>query len=215
MGVISQNISMGVISQNISKGAPLAPHGPASEETTVERTRNAARARALGTATGIDVDFRCVLPEHRHAAQLTETPNGYWLYRCAEHDQLSLAQLRAGIAGFPRFSSLSGVLASRWLERLDYEAALRKPSQVSVILPAKYSEATARVARGIGLFLGLRDERWQREPFTFARDFTIAYCGVTNDEARWALEALASAGSIELVGKRGRSNLWRLPEGRS
>jgi hypothetical protein len=216
-GVISLDISKGVISLDISKGAgEIAELGVADEcaehaALGVGTSRNEARARALGVPTALEADFRCIIPGHEHHAQLTATARGHWVYRCADHPALSLADLRAALStGEPR--RLSKIGACRWLERLDYEAQLRAPRPVAIEPRDGWTTATRKVATGLSLFLGLRDERMAAEPFVFARVFIIAYCGVTNEQARRAMAALERDRIIERVGESHRAILWRLVE---
>ena len=37
---------------------------------------------------------------------------------------------------------------------------------------------------GWRLLIGLRDPRWGNDPYTFARQFVMPWCGVTNEQAR-------------------------------
>ena len=144
-GVISLDISKGVVGEGTTRDQDRDPK--------VATSRNEARARVLRLPSVPDIDFACVLPGHGHAARLVATERGLWWYQCAEHGRLSLAQVRAAIA-IGRVAPLSGTLASRWLERLDYEAGLRGPRPVSITVAANWTEATAKVACGIALFLG-------------------------------------------------------------
>jgi len=97
---------------------------------------------------------------------------------------------------------MSDALEMRWRERLDYEAGLCEPREVQLAVPEGASEATGRVAEGLRLFLGLVDEGFLREEgFTFARSFCMAYCDVTDQEARDAMNALSRAGAIVADGK--------------
>jgi hypothetical protein len=134
---------------------------------------------------------------------------GFWLYDCGDHHRVSLAELRAGLET-GRISRLSKVASSRWAERLDFEAGLRVPRAVAVVPPEGCSDGTRKVAIGMALFLGLRDDRMAGEAFPFARAFVIAYCGVTNDEARWAMRTLERASVIRRDGKSRNSVLWRV-----
>ena len=80
----------------------------------------------------------------------------------------------------------------------------------------------AHVAECIALFLGLKaaggSGHGPDEPFTFARDFAMAYCGISSMGARRAMNALERHGSIvrtgdvTVWGPPGRKAiLWRLP----
>ena len=104
---------------------------------------------------------------------------------------------------------LNKVLSARWAERLDHDAGLLSSREVDVSVSPKWSDATQQVAHGLALFLGLRDERWLGQPFTFARDFVCAYCDgsyrdltpchVTTDKARYAIETLEREGVVVRV----------------
>jgi hypothetical protein len=199
MGVVPEGVASEVVGDSNDQGSKVAP------------SRNEARAHALRLPSAPGIDFACVLPGHEHGARLITRERGLWQYQCDEHKQLSLAEVHAARAT-GRVAPLSRVLASRWLERLDYEAGLREPRPVPITLADNFSEATVKVARGIELFLGLRDKRWEGEAFTFARNFIIAYCGVTDDEARWAMRVLEREGVICRDGKSRRAIVWRLVE---
>lgn len=206
------NVSMGVVSKDISRVvAPEEVDSSGQVTASVETSRNEARAHALGVPDLIGSEFPCILPSHEHSARLTATQGGHWLYQCADGAPISLAALRAALdSGHP--TRLSAILSCRWLERLDFEARLLQPGPVAVEPPEGCSEATRKVARGLALFLGLRDERWVGEPFTFARNFIVAYCGVTTDEARWAMGVLERKEVIRRDGTSLGSILWRLVE---
>lgn len=170
-------------------------------------SRNEARAHHLGIKPP-GTAFACILPGHDHEAQLRVDGHGYWLYTCAEGSDLSLARVRAS-QGFGRVVRLNKVLSARWAERLDHDAGLLSSREVDVSVSPKWSDATQQVAHGLALFLGLRDERWLGQPFTFARDFVCAYCDgsyrdltpchVTTDKARYAIETLEREGVVVRV----------------
>jgi hypothetical protein len=111
-------------------------------------------------------------------------------------------------------------LASRWFDRLSHEAGVLEPTPVHVAVPEACGGTVARVAQHIALYVGLRDAGGglgTREPFAFAREFAMAYCGISNMGARRAMGALEKHGSIkrtgdvEVWGDR-RAILWRLPK---
>lgn len=65
----------------------------------------------------------------------------------------------------------------------------------------------------MGLLIGLRDARWpQTEPFTFAREFAMAWCGVSRKVARNGVAELETLGLIERTGRTGLALLWQLPQ---
>lgn len=58
--------------------------------------------------------------------------------------------------------------------------------------------------------MGLRDPLWGHDPFVFARSFVMAYAGVTDAEARRAVDELERFGSIvRHGGENGRAILRR------
>jgi hypothetical protein len=99
---------------------------------------------------------------------------------------------------------------ARWKERLDFEAGVVKPREVSIDLPSPASSAVQAVAEGWRLLVGLRDARWGHDqPFTFGRAFVRAWCGVSDEQARRAVRVLEDAGVLVRVGRHGRLILWR------
>jgi hypothetical protein len=170
----------------------------------------AARVKALGIEAPLGEQFDCILPGHEDSARVHSTARKHWLYRCeGEQRGLGLAEVRAA-AAYGDVRRISPVEAARWKERLDYEAGLRQPRVVE--LNAVGSNATRRVLGGLRLFLGLRDERWDGQPFVWARPFVIAYCGVTDQQARDGVRELRNQGVLESTDERaGRAILWRLP----
>jgi hypothetical protein len=144
---------------------------------------------------------------------------GFWKYRCSKFGQrYSVAQLRAILAyrDVPpaagnkkrqhsnRGPELPGrIEVSRWAELLDYEAGLREPVSVPVIIPAGITAAARLVAEDIRLLLGLREsEKWGTEPFVYSRRFAQARTGLTEGVVRGAIQELLRRGVI--VRHRGR-----------
>jgi hypothetical protein len=176
------------------------------------------RAAVLGVNAEPGESFECVIPEHQHAAKI-ERADGKWRYRCRR--EWSFAEVFASVTTGTEQTLGAGPLTSRWFDLLSHEAGLLQPTPVQVTAPRRCGDTTAHVAERIALFLGLRDAgggHGPHEPFTFARDFVMAYCGIGTMQARRAMGALEAGGSIvragdvAVWGPPGRKAiLWRLP----
>ena len=166
--------------------------------------------------------FECVMPRHHHAAKI-ERVGGVWRYRCGGWQRplgWSFADVFASQVAGAETMLGDGPLASRWFDLLSYRAGVLEPMAVEIAVPAACGATVARVAAHIALFLGLREAGGgygPGEPFTFAREFVVAYCGVSNMGARRAMAALEKHASIERTGETvevwggQRAILWRLP----
>jgi hypothetical protein len=167
-----------------------------------------ARAVELGVKGPLRERFPCVIPDHEHLARLSPTTRGYWQYECDGLDHsVGLGEVRAFLAyGVTR--RVSDIEAARWRELLDFEAGLLQPRELSA-LPDRLSPTAMRVGEGIRLFLGLRDDRWAQDPFVFARDFAVAYCAITDEQAKRGVQQLEAAEVIERAGTNGRAIKWR------
>jgi len=166
---------------------------------SVDMDHTAARVRALGIDWRLRQRFPCTLPGHRgHEAKLHPTAAGHWRFECFElEERWGLAEVRAFAAYGRVRHGLSPVQIARWRERLDYEAGLLVPRPVSALelLPPDAPDALRRVAAGWALLVGLRDMgRWGDEPFTFAREFVMAYCEVTDRQAGHSVRRLERLG---------------------
>jgi hypothetical protein len=190
-----------------SMGVLSPPDG--SVGVTVDAT--AARLRALDIDAGPDLarpePFSCVLPGHDDAARVHSTSRAFWHYECGDVS-LGLAEVRACVA-YGAVKRVSRVEAARWRERLDYDAGLLAARDVGLPLPDVAADSTLKVGERLRLFLGLRDERWAGQPFTWARNFVMAYCDVTDSQAREAVWQLRQAGALTQAGKSGRAILYR------
>lgn len=165
--------------------------------------RTERRARALGA---IGERFSCVIPGHEHEAEMR-----FGSYLCPERGSMTLASVRALIAyrrvGVAR-DVFSMVELARWGERLDHEAGLLGRGGWPLDV-GEAPAATLKVAAGVGLLLGLRDPRWPMpEPFCFAREFAMAWCGISSDVARAGVSDLKRRGVIAPAGRSGRAILW-------
>lgn len=164
-----------------------------------ETDKTVARARILGIDVPLGERFECILPQHAsHPAVLRPTRRGFWHLEClAEKVSLGLGEVRAARA----YDALGrrGVEVSRWGERLDYEAKLLVPRPFPIVLPEGAPDSLRRVARGWQLLVGLRHPMWGNDPFTFARRFVMAYCGVTDQQARDQVRALERLGYMRRV----------------
>lgn len=162
----------------------------------------AKRVRALGIRAPLGKHFTCVIPGHvGHRAHVAPTRHGFWHYYCPAlpSQGIGLAEVRASQA-YGGVGPLSGVLTARWNDLLDYEAGLVKPVAVPMKGTDGLDPTTQRVAQRLRLFLGLRGAAWRGQPFTFARSFVIAYCRVTNGEARRAMRVMEASGVIRRYG---------------
>lgn len=190
---------------------PNGSMGPRDGSVGVDKT--ARRAKALGIAAPLGESFPCILPGHDDTARLHPTAKGFWHYRCEGDDkrELGLAEVRAALA-YGEVRRISRTEAARWRERLDHEAGVLAFREVPIALNPRASDATRHVANGLRLFLGLRDARWGEQPFTWAREFVMAYCNVTDQQARDAVRTLEHEHkAIERTGeKNGRAIVWRL-----
>lgn len=190
----------------------------------VEEDRTAVRAAALGVTGSLRDPFECLFSNCASAASLRPTGAGFWKYRCSCVDRDRGLAETFGLLAYDAVGLLlrEGAVrrlttkeCARWRDRLDWVAGLLPPERGprSVKVPDGSPPSAVRVARGIGLLVGLRDERWpDDEPFVFARDFARAYCGLTSDQARAGIDALRRAGVIEQVGTSGRAIVWRLAD---
>lgn len=192
------------------------------------------RAAAVRVHAEPGESFECVVPghrEHKHEATI-HVARGIWRYWCADDIIAPHAKdpTAAGLSLTEVFKAqrTGGVhllgddaLACRWGELLDYSAGVLEPTPVEVAAPETCGGTVARVAHHIALYVGLRDAGGgygTGEPFTFAREFAMDYCGVSNTGARRAMGTLEKHGSIERTGDTvevwggHRAILWRLPK---
>jgi hypothetical protein len=170
--------------------------------------RTVAMARALGITASLGARFACLFADHEHDAYLHPARGGRWQYRCpAAPRSYGLAEVLANLA-YGRAKTRSRVELARCHERLRYLAGLLLPRPTPE-LPASLSPTARRVGEGFRLLAGLRDEQWGDDPFTFAREFVMAYCDVTNEQARRGVEGLERAGLMIGAGWNGRARLWR------
>jgi hypothetical protein len=186
---------------------------PTDSRENVDETR--ARLSALDVElTGIDEAFECPLPDHDHEAWLLWTGT-YWKVCCGEtRRSYGLAEVRAARA-YGHLRRISATEAQRWRDRLDYEADLLKPVGLSIMLRDEVSAAARQLAFGQLLYLGLRAARpggfAPTEPFTFAREFAMAWTGLTSDQVRHGTRELRQSGIATATAERvGRALLWRM-----
>jgi hypothetical protein len=173
----------------------------------VRRDETAARMRALKIKARPWESFRCVLPEHDDQARVV--PGNPPRYECSV--SIGLAEVRAAVA-YGTVRKIKPLEAARWRDLVDYEAGLRSPDLVNVSIPDGASETTIKVARAMQLLVSLRDDRWDTPAFTFAREFAMAYTGVTSDQVRDAMEWLEKKHVIVRQEDRlpNRPILWKL-----
>jgi hypothetical protein len=129
-----------------------------------------------------------------------------WHRRGGPREWLSLAQVRATLAGRPH---ASGPELAIWKLRLLAEADLLDPVElIAPSLPDGADEVLQRVWRG---FLFLVGCRWAHEPGVgapFARRFAAAWCGLSEWDVREAFGRLTRLGLVLPAGEYGRDPLW-------
>jgi hypothetical protein len=158
----------------------------------------------LGIKVPLGESFPCVLPGcSGHTAKLHPTRPGYWQYRCEGYPRsFGLAEVRAFLA-YGDVRTISDTAAARWRDRLEYDAGLRGPLGVNVVLPPDSSDSLEKVAMGLRRLVGLRDpEIWSGKPFLYTRSFVVAWAGVSSDQARRGVRQLEQLGVIKRVGRR-------------
>jgi hypothetical protein len=178
---------------------------------------------------GIDAtaaNFSCVLPGHPDCTARFDR----YQYRCAVgRDPLTLGEVFAAqrtgcVRRFPNQPS-DGIgespLSHRWKDRLDLAAGLLSPVPVTVAVPDWAPVHVRLVARSLALTLGLREAGGGfgvRHATTFVRSFICDTTGVTDDQARQALDVLERHGSIRrkndpvpIKGRRRPATLWEVP----
>lgn len=170
----------------------------------------AVRSLALGIKAPLGESFPCVVPDHdEHEARLCRTAAGYWQYDCpGKRTPCGLAEIRAFIA-YGKTREIKRTEVTRWRARLDYEAGLITPKEVPIDLRDGVGETVRHVANGWALLVGLRDPaRWEEEKFTFAREFVMAWCGVSDQQARDSVRALEREGVIRRTGRKIRTGTF-------
>lgn len=180
----------------------------------IDETRE--RLRALGICVdAFDDAFDCPLPGHDHEATLVWSRRKHWDVRCGETRAFyGFADVRAAVA-YGRTRRLSGPEANRWRDRLDHEAGILTPVPVGGEVPDDLSEAARRLLRGLRLYLGLRAARRGGFPaskgYTFAREFAMAWCGLTDDQVKHGMRELRDRHLFGWTGEKvGRAKVWRL-----
>jgi hypothetical protein len=113
-----------------------------------------------------------------------------------------LAEVRAVLA-YGEDRGLTGVEMARWRERLHHDSGLLAP-RPTPDLPSGLSASGVAVGEGWRLLVGLRgllrEEQWcHSEPFKFARDFVMAWCGVSNEQAKVGVRELERVGVLVRV----------------
>jgi len=181
----------------------LGPVGPVRSSVATTgpgELDTAARSRALDVVAPLGETFPCVLPGHDDTGRIhpTKAPGRPWRYRC-EGAALGLAEVRAATAYGRVRGGISGIEVALWRARLDKEAGLLEPRPVLIALPPTVLDATRKVALGLQLYLGLRDpaKLGGERSFTWARPFVMAWCGVSDQQAREAVWQLRCHGVLE------------------
>lgn len=166
-----------------------------------------ARSKALEIDAPPGERSPCILDGHDHSARLHPNPSrGHWQYRCDGGPGHGLGEIRAFLA-YHDMRFISNIEGARWHELLDYEAGLLVPRPVPP-LPPGLSPTAVRVGEAWRLLVGLRHEMFGGQPFVFARQFVMAWCDVTDKQARAGVEELERVGVMRRVGKHKRCVLW-------
>jgi hypothetical protein len=164
--------------------------------------------------------FLCCLPGPRHnerrpSASLYELPDGTWAYRdwhVRSHvEWLSLIDVYASRVN-GRVVTITGSPAqARWWMRLAHDIGLVEPVPVELRLPRDATVTMRRVAAGFELLLGLRWVAEPGEPAPFTRRAAALWCGITEDAAMKAIDALLTAGVLRVVDWHKASYGKRMP----
>lgn len=176
-------------------------------------------ATALGAPESLRVGeaFPCLIhPDGQPSASLwRHRSDVHVLYKdwhAAKHGGvtwLPLAGVRARIAG--RDGPLNAPELAIWKLRLAREAQLFDP--LALERPAAPNRRTDAVWQG---FLDLLALRWTIEPgipTTYSARFAAAWCNTTKRNTHEAINELARAGSLRLVGRDARGTRLWMPEG--
>jgi hypothetical protein len=182
----------------------------------------ARRAAALGIPPP-GKSGPCVIPGHDHRAALVPDGNKHWNYLCPEAGAFGLAEVRAilGWASARRDDRADArrdirrpgkVELSRWAELLDFEAGLAEPrEEIPVTFPPDLSPSARAAASALSLFLRLRDSTiWGEQDFTFSRTFCRARTGLSEGQAKQAIQELVARRVIVRTGiAKGRAYQYR------
>jgi len=189
-----------------------------SEGSLTPADRQELRLGALELTGSFD-PFPCRLNGHDHLASLRPSEAGDYLsYRCADGGwEGGLAEVRAHLA-YGEARHLSAVECARWDDLLDFEGGVRRPIVFAGELPDGIGKSARVALESIWLLVGMRElpsgDEPRRfalaEPFVFARDFAVAYTGLSDEAVRYAIEWLEAARVIYRVGKNGHAILWKL-----
>jgi len=188
-------------------------------------------ARVMGAdVERVGQNFLDILPSSKPdtvpSANLYQRPSGVIVYRSFRIDDgnLSLDEVRASIA-YGRLTRLSKRDATGrflgfrpeqavWSIRLLIEAGLVKPAKVPHKPLTDDAPPSARkVYQG---FLDLLGAKWLHtygEPTMYARKFTMAWCGITEKQARTGIQWLVRNEYITKVGEHRRSWVFMPSEG--
>jgi hypothetical protein len=186
--------------------------GAAQRSGAVPVDRSRRMLDALGLTQPVGKVCPCILHDRAHSGRTYRRAGGSCRFECSEDKRSrGLAEVRAEL-GYRRRVPLSGTQLARWRERLLFEADLLSPTRSLIELPEHSSESLRCVARGWQLLVGLRHERWEDDPFTFARSFVVAWCGVSDEQAKSGVRELERLGCMRRVGVLNRCILWAPPE---
>lgn len=163
----------------------------------------------LGIGGPIGKPFRCVLPGHRdrHAsASIDPASLRYRDWHAVDgREWYSLAEVFAS-QRTGRVVKLAGPSASRWWDRLAYEAGLLRIDWLRPYLATAATPSIVAVADGASLLQAIRDRHDPGEPFPFGRAFAVIWCStvvhrLSEDQARTAIDWLIQRGVFEDHGR--------------
>lgn len=110
---------------------------------------------------------------------------------------------------------VSPVAVALWAHRIAFErGSIDLPQVDAAALPAEASPTAAAVWHDFILLVRCRWANEQGAPVAFGREWAAAWCGVSEDVARGAIDELRRLGLLLEQGRKGRSRLW-LPKLRS
>lgn len=192
--------------------------------------KGAVRAAAVGLYRIDSRTARCVLPGAEHDQWLHIERDGRRPLRCPTCEwRGGLGEARASVA-YGRLvhvdgagpTGISAFEAAMWLARLDHEAGLLKSRTTAYAVSDDLPPLAATLARSMLQLVGLRNDRWDGEPFTFARapegqprSFASAWSGLTESQIKAGIATLCRHGFLVPAGRHkvgpGRhANLHRL-----
>jgi hypothetical protein len=174
-----------------------------------------AMARALDIGAPLGDPFPCVLHAEKNASaslyKASET--GQWLYHDFHHGRhespewLTLATVRAMRCGIG--PKLSRPMHATFKLVLLAEAGLLAPVAIAARpAPAEASGLVRHVYERFLFLLGCRWNYTRGDPMPFDRKFAAAFCGLSEQSARFSIDQLQFHGCIYVASRDGRTRHW-------